>query len=259
MSHFPRSHQNFSFVVQEPSDQYSYGDPALRNANDVAQQWMQRPQSTQPRMRSPATSVRSTARAPVQQRPFDNPYFPTQGNATSSNNGPDHALLDIDMLAPPGHANQSFSPIHRHMSNDESWNSLNLRNEGVYSNRSSFGHGDGSLRPYGQGPGSVGSAAPRSDSGYNSQSVLSHDAGRMESQRPLFGLIQQIDDLSTHSTPAEATPMTRVASDQRSQVSRLSNRSSHRGNHLKCDTCGWVSKCNSDLKYVSRHKWILHH
>jgi len=256
MSHIHRSHQDFNFVVQGPSDQYSYGAPALPNVNNVSQSWMQRPQSAQPRVRSPATSVRSTARAPVQQTPFDNSYFPTQGNTTSSNNGPDHDLLDIAMLAPPGHDNQSFSPVHRHLSNEESWNSLNLRNAGVYSNRSSF---DGNLRPYGQGPGSVGSAAPRSDSGYNSQSVGSHDAGRMEPQRTQFGLTQQIDDMSTHSTPADTIPMMRVPSDQRSHTSRISSRSSNRGNHLKCETCGWVSKCNSDLKYVSQNTHVLHH
>ncbi|KAH5065275.1 hypothetical protein HBI26_200150 [Parastagonospora nodorum] len=249
MSHFnPSTHQDFNFVVQEPSDQYSYGASALRNINGVSQPWMQRPRSAHHHMRSPATSVRSTATAPVHQRHFDNSNFPPQGNASPLNSRPDHDLLAFDMLGPPGHDNQSFSPMHRHTSNEESWNSLNLRNGGAYSNRTSFDHGDGSLRPYGQGPISVGSAAPRSDSGYNSQSVISHDTGRIELQCPQFGLIQQIDDLSTHSAPADATPMTRMPSDQKSRTSRISNRSINRGNPLKCDVCGCVSKCNSDLK-----------
>jgi hypothetical protein len=249
------SRHNVDFVVQEPPEQF-YGAPVIHPRSDASQSWMQpRPRSAQPNVRSPVPSIRSTGTAPGQQRSFDTSGFP-QGNAVLLDNRPHHDLLGMDMLAPPGHDLQTFSPVPQNF-NEESWNIFNLRTKGAYNDRTSYNH-NGTLRPFVHGPGSVGSAAPRSDSGYNSQSVVSHDAGRMDHSGSHFNLTQQIGDSHIHARTSEAeVPMIRVPSVQRSQVSRISSRSGDRGNPLECQVCGNTSKCNSDLKYVtcSNHQY----
>jgi hypothetical protein len=182
--------------------------------------------------------------------------FP-RGNAVALDNRSNHDLFGIDMLAPPGHAIRSFSPIPQNF-NQESWNIFNLRAKGVDNDRTAFDHSNGHFRYLGHGPGSIGSAAPRSDSGYNSQSVISHDAGRMEQIGSHCGLSQQVISSNARSITTEAPPMIRIPSDQRSHASHISSRSETHGNPLECRVCGVVSKCNSDLKYVPNSCLIIH-
>ena len=154
------------------------------------------------------------------------------------------------MLAPSGHVvRNSYSPIARNY-NDESWNPFNLRTSDTSDDQTSFNQGGGSLTSFRQGPGSVGSAAHVSDSGFYSQSVVSHDAGRMDQTGMNCSLTQQVGNLNVRATTSEAAPMRRTHSDQRSQISHTSSRSGNPDQPLKCLICGDVSKCNSDHKCV---------
>jgi hypothetical protein len=226
----------FNYNVQ------TYNGPTTQDNNNVLQAWPQsRPHSVQ-NVRRPASSMRT------HQPPFDSTSF-HQNIAPPLNVGTHPDLLGIGMPAPPRNLARSFSPIPR-SSNEEYWNPLNLRASGVYNDQTTLDQRNASLKPFVRGPGSVGSGTPRSDSGYNSQSVISHDDGRKDQFSMQCDFTQQLGNPMVRSATSGSTPMIRLPSDQRSHTSRLSNRSENNGDRLKCPICGVTSKCNSDAKYV---------
>lgn len=250
MSQANRSYPpNFNLIVQEPGDQFAYNAIVQQPANNNPQQWMQqRSRSVQHNMPSPVNSVVSEMTFPSR-RSFDVSSF-QQHAAASSNDRSQHDLLGLDtnMLAPsvPGARNR-YSPVTRDFS-EESWNPLNLRTS---DGGSDFHQNNGNMRPYRQGPGSVGNAAPRSDSGFYSQSVMSHDATYMDRSPVQCTPVQQIGDpAATYPTPNASQQMLRVPSDQQSHGSHTSSHSGNSDNPLKCRECGFVSKCRSDEKCV---------
>lgn len=240
---------DFSLIVQGPQ-QYAYNDLAQQRSNNIQQSWMQpRSRSVQLNVPSPVASVRSTATVPVQQRSFDRSGF-FQSNAASVHHGPESDLLGMGMLAPSGHVvRNSYSPIARNY-NDESWNPFNLRTSDTSDDQTSFIQGSGNLTSFRQGPGSVGSAAHISDSGFYSQSAVSHEAGRMDRTGVNHSLSQQVGNLKVRASTSETATMRRTHSDQRSQISHASSRSGKPDQSLTCTACGDVSKCNSDYKCV---------
>jgi hypothetical protein len=236
---------DFNLVIQAPQ-QYAY-NPLAQRSNNIQQQWMQsRSRSVQHNVPSPVASVRSTATVPVQRRSFDRAgYFPS--NPASVNDGPDSDLLGMDLLAPSGHVIRgSYSPITSNY-NDVPWNAFNLRTSDTSDDQTSFIQGRGNLTSFRQGPGSVGSAAHASDSGFYSQSGGSRmDQASMNCP----SLSQQVDNLNVRAATSETATMRRTHSDQRSQISHTSSRSGKPDESLRCPTCGDVSKCNSDYKCV---------
>ncbi|OAL07168.1 hypothetical protein IQ06DRAFT_8008 [Phaeosphaeriaceae sp. SRC1lsM3a] len=238
---------NFNLIVQEPRDQFAYNGVIQQPANNISQQqWMQhRSRSVQlNNIPSPVNSVVSAMTFPSQQRrSFDVSSF-HQNSAVSNDRGHDD-LLGMDMLAPSAPvARNSYSPVGRDY-NEESWNPLNLRTSDTGSN---FHRNDGSMRSFRHGPGSVGNAAPRSDSGFYSQSVISHDASCMDRSPIQYSPTQRIGDIAAYPTPTSTQQMLRVPSDQQSHVSHTSSHSGNADNPLKCQECGVISKCKSDDK-----------
>lgn len=240
---------DFNLVVQGPQ-QYTNNTLAQQRSYNAQQQWMQpRSRSVQLNVPSPVASVRSTATVPVQQRSFDGSgYF--QSHTASLHDGPNTDLLGMDMLAPSGHVTRnSFSPITGNY-NDVPWNAFNLRTSDTSDDQTSFIQGNGNLSSFRQGPGSVGSAAHVSDSGFFSQSAVSYDAGRIDQSGRVGSLSQQVSNLNVRATTSESATMRRTHSDQRSQISHTSSRSGRRDPSLRCAICGDISKCNSDFKCV---------
>lgn len=242
----------FNYSVQGPSQTFTtHPVPAPQKSNNVLQPWMQpRPRSAQ-NMQNTASSMRSKMSSSLHQRPFDNSNF-HQDVIAPLNNEPNHDLLGMGLLAPPGHfpsARNTYSPVAQHQS-EEPWNTWNSRATGVCDDRIPFDQSNGSMKVFGRGPGSAGSAAPRSDSGYHSQSVVSHDDGRRDQVGMQRSFTHQSDIPNVCLTPSVAPPMLRIPSDLRSQVSRISSRSGNQNDPLKCRECGVISKCNSDHKYV---------
>jgi hypothetical protein len=251
----------FKVIVQEPLQPFAF-DPHLQQVNNnVAQQWMQsRPRSVQHNMPSPSNSVRSAVTAPVQ-RPFDRSNF-HPGNIATVDNRNDSSLLGIDMLAPTGHVTRNaYHPLDRHY-HEESWNPYHLRNSSTGNDQTSFNQSNASFKSIRTGPGSTGSIAPISDSGFYSQSVVSHETGRVDQPAVPCNLTQQINNMKVRSTTSEAPRVIRVHSDQRSQISQASSQSGIEDNHLKCRECNKVLKCRSDYKYASfcpSHDLLLTH
>jgi hypothetical protein len=240
---------DFNLVVQGPVQQYAYNASTQQTHTNVQQQWMQpRRPSAQLNIPSPTTSVRSSVTIPNQHRPFDSSSF-HQNDAVSVHSGPDPEFFGMDMLAPSGHVvRTSYSPIARNYS-DESWNPFNLRTSDTSDDHAHFNQTNESLKSFRHGPSSVISAGPRSDSGFYSQSAVSHDAGRMD-QSNQCSLTQQVGNLNVRSSISEAPQMMRMHSDQRSQISHTSTHSGYLDGPLKCTICGEVSKCKSDHKCV---------
>jgi hypothetical protein len=244
-SHIP----SFNYTVQGPP-QLRYDGPAQQTSNNIQQQWMQRPRSVQNNVPSPVASVRSAVTAPSYRRPFDRSDF-QQNNASSGNSRHDTDLLGIEYLAPSGHVGRgSYSPIARTY-NDEAWNPFNLRTSNVGNDTSSFNQSNASLKSFRHGPESICSPASRSDSGFYSQSVVSHDASRMEQPTMQWSLPQQVDSFNVRPLTNEAPAMARVPSDRRSQISHTSSHSGYHAESLICSICGERSKCRSDQKCVT--------
>ncbi|KAH7379219.1 hypothetical protein DE146DRAFT_626272 [Phaeosphaeria sp. MPI-PUGE-AT-0046c] len=254
MSQVNRGYQpNFNLIVQEHGDQFAYDGLIQQPANNISQQWMQqRSRSVQLNMPSPVNSVVSPMAFPSQQRrSFDGSSF-HQNPRVSSNDRSHPDLLGLDMLAPSvSVAQNTYSPVSRDY-NEESWNPLNLRTSDT---GSAFHHDSGSMRSFRHGPGSVGNAAPRSDSGFYSHSVMSHDATCVDRSPIKCSSAQQLGDIASYHTPTGTQQMLRVPSDQQSHVSHTSSHSGSTDNPLKCRVCGQVSKCKSDdKKHQLRHE-----
>jgi hypothetical protein len=236
----------FNFNVQ----QYMFDSGAPRPNNNGPQQWLlagqrSRPRSVQHNLPSPSTSVRSTVTAPA--RSYDRSSF-VQPNLASVNERIDPNLLGLEYSLPsPGQAaRNNYNPIDRNY-HEGPWDPYHLRNS---DDESSVNQPSTNFKNYRHGPGSIGSAAPISDSGFWTQSVVSHEPGRLEQSYMSSSLSQQVDKLKVRSLTSEAPRMTRVPSDQRSQLSLVSSRSGYRDKPLKCQICGDESKCKSDYKYV---------
>jgi hypothetical protein len=256
MSHSSNSFPpNFSLVVQEPTQQFRCDATAQQTSNDIPQRWRQsRPRSVQLNVPSPTASVRSAVTAPVYQRSFDRSEL-QQSNVAPLNNRPNPDLLGMELLTPSGHAGRSGYSLLTTNYNEESWNPFNLRTSGVGDNTSPLNQSNLSLKSFRHGPESLASVAPISDSGFYSQSVISHDASHMDQPRLQWNLAQQVDPRNVRSITSEAPRMVHTHSDHRSQFSRTSSHSGYEGDPLTCSTCGEVSKCNSDYKFVVPSIW----
>jgi hypothetical protein len=235
--------------VQGSPQQNAYNLYVQQANNNVQQQWPSRPQSVQPNMPSPSSSVRSTRTAPVQRPPYRSGCYP--GNEVPIGDRNNTSLLGIDELALPGQVSQSTWNSLDPSYHQEAWGPLNLRNSNTSEVRNSLNPKNGSHRTYRIGPGSIGSVAPVSDSGFFSNSAVSYDAGRMDHSGVSHNLTQQIGHMNIQPTTSEAPRLRRMHSDQRSQVSRISGRSGIDDESLKCLECPKISKCRSDHKYVS--------
>jgi hypothetical protein len=243
---------SFNLTVQEAPPQFRYDAAAQQTGNTIQQQqWLQqRARSVQLNVPSPVPSVRSAVTSPSYQRSFDRSPFQEQ-NVSSVNNKHDTDLLGMNLLGPSGHVERdSYSPMTRNY-NEEAWNTFNLRTSGASDNSSPFNQSSASLKPFRHGPGSICSPAPRSDSGFYSQSIVSHDANRMEQPGMQWNPSPQLNNLNVLSIASDAPPMARVASEQRSQYSRASSHSGYQGESLTCPKCGEKSKCKSDHKCVA--------
>jgi hypothetical protein len=251
MSHLSNNfHPNFSLVVQEPTQQFRCDATAQQTNNNIPQQWRQsKPRSVQLNVPSPTASVRSTVTAPVYHRSFDHSEL-QQSNVAAVNNRPNNDLLGMELLTPSGHAGRSSYSLLTTNYNEESWNPFNLRTSGLGDDTGPFSQSNVSLKSFRHGPESVASAAPISDSGFYSQSVISHDVSHMDQPRMQWNLAQQVDPVNVRSITSEAPRMVHVHSDYRSQISRTSSRSGYEGDSLTCSICGDISKCNSDFKFV---------
>lgn len=253
MSQVNRNYQpDFNIIVQAPGEQFAYNPVVQQPTNNISQQWMQqRSRSVQHNMPSPVNSVVSAVTTyPLQRRSFDVASF-HQNTATSANVRNQHDLLGLDtsMLAPsaPVARNRnSYSPVSRGY-DEESWGPFNLRTSDTASD---FPQNHGNMRSFRNGSGSVGNAAPPSDSGFYSQSVRSHDANGIDRSPIQCSPTQQLGDIAAYPTPTGTQPMLRVPLDLQSHVSHTSSHSGDLENPLKCRECGFVSKCRSDDKCV---------
>lgn len=184
---------------------------------------------------SPSASMISSGVNPLTNS-FDSVSF-SQPGFLSSELPVDPRLDELSFGSHSGRASPStFTP------NVEPWGPHNLRN-------SSMQH----LSPhvaynrFSNGPGSVGKhSAPRSDSGYQSQSAISNEYGvyNPDSQH----VMSQVNSQHRGSVAlAEPSSQPQISSDQRSQVR---SRNGPQDNDLKCSTCNETSKCKSDHKCV---------
>jgi hypothetical protein len=204
------------------------------NCNIPQQRMPPEPWHVQHNAASPSTSTSLVEPAPVERTLFSNCH---PGNAASINNENDSSVLGIDMLAPTGHVTRNH-PLDRHY-HEESWNPYHLRNSSTSNDQTSFDQSNASLNSIQTGLGSTGSIAPISDSGFYSQSVVSHDTGRVGQPAVPCDLTQQTNNMTVRSTNS-------VIED----------------NDLKCRDCNKVSKCKSDYKYASfcpSHDLLLTH
>jgi hypothetical protein len=249
MSHSNGSIPHFHYNVQEVPNQYNFDSQLPQLSNNSAQPWFSsNSRSVQHNVRSPSTSVMSTATAPVQHRSrfchndvsqLDDPIDPNLPNMSG-------------LLTPTSHAlRNNYSPIARSFQ-DDSWNPLHLRNAGLVDACAPSHHANASFGAYRNGPGSVGSAAPVSDSGYQTQSVISNDQTRNDKPGLPLGVTFHGGNLPGQLTANDAPGTVQVLSDQRSQLSSQSGHSRIRSKQFKCPQCGDISKCKSDFKCVLR-------
>jgi hypothetical protein len=254
MSRPNRSFPAFNYNIQEAPDQYQYdlGNQASRQSNQSSQQWLSSaPRSVQLNLPSPSTSVRSTATAAAQ-IPFDRSSF-HQANVAPVQDPIDPRLHGMsNLLTPDTYGSRAnYNPIARSFQ-DESWNTYHLRNGDVSDIRNPLSQSNVGYKTYPSGPGSAGSAVPRSDSGYHTQSGMSNDPSRVDVSSLPSSLTLQVGNIDIQSTSGEAPGMLRAHSDQRSQISSRSGRSGNQNNTLTCLQCSEVSKCMSDFKCVLR-------
>jgi hypothetical protein len=240
----------FSLNIHAPSQQSIFDPYVQQTINNIQQQWRpSRPRSVQPDMSSPSISVRSTRTAPVQ-IPVDRLAFYSSNGAQmrDRNNASVHG---VDTLALPANGSRNaWDTLDRHDYQKDSWNPLNLRSSNASDDRTSLSESTGGFKDYRTRPGSMGSAALPSDSGFYSMSVISHDPSRLEHTGISPNPTQKISNLHVQSTASEASRSRRMHPDQRSQISRRSSRSGIDTEPLKCLECNKVSKCKSDFKYV---------
>lgn len=251
------SFPSFNYSIQGPTDQFNFNPRASHPGSHGSQQQMMRVRSAQYNaVPSPSPSVRSAVTAPAQAQHIYEPpsYHPTRRGVIDDRIDP--SLLGVGAhQVPPAHVAQTNYNIERSM-RDEAWNPLHLTSGRQSNGRPSLLPPDTNHKHFRMGSGSVGSAAPVSDSGidsgFYSQSVVSTDASRFHQPRKSHGNDQQVGGLNVRPARSEVPHMVRVPSDRRSHASRASSTSGKPVNELICPRpeCGEIMKCNSDLKYA---------
>jgi hypothetical protein len=241
---------------QGPPTQFNYDPRASLQSSNGSQQWGRvGPRSVQhSNISSPSPSVRSAMTAPVQS--FYNHSSYAQPSIGSVDHNIDPSLSSLGTrLAPPGHGTQTNYSLERSL-HDEPWTALHLRNSTGGDGQMLLPLPNANYKDSRRGPGSVGSiAAPISDSGYHSQSVVSNDASRLRQSRVSQNVVQRPSSLQIQSRTNNAPAMVRVQSDQGSQTSRISSRSGRQANELQCQECKEVMKTRSELKCVLMLWW----
>jgi hypothetical protein len=241
MSQMNQGYPQFNFSLHGPAEQYNSVSRAEHQSRNGSQQWAP-PRSVQHHnLPSPAASVRSAATSPVR-----NVRNHTSYHLPRIEDNIDPSLPAMGgHLAPPGHVSQANYNIER-SSHDEPWTPLHLITSATGDGRNSRHQASTTYKHFRRGPSSAGSvAAPVSDSGYNSQSVISTDASRLNQSYAIQGSGQRVNIDGSMTAPPG---MVRVLSDQRSQHSRFSSRSGQQINELACPQCPMVMKCRSDYK-----------
>ncbi|KAH7076763.1 hypothetical protein BKA63DRAFT_289270 [Paraphoma chrysanthemicola] len=247
MAQANRGIPRFNINVQQYPFDAGLSQPSI---NDP-QQWVppvQRsgPRSVQHNLPSPSVSTRSAATAPAR---WHNHSSLLQPNIASASGRSDPNLLGLEYSLPsPSHAGSSnYDPLGRSC-HEAPWDPYHLRTS---DDESSVNQHNASFKNYRNGPGSIGSIVPPSDSGFWTQSVVSHEPSRLDQSYVSSNLTQHVDKLKVRSVASEVPPMARVSPDQRSQISQLSSRSGNPGQSLKCNMCDEESRCKSDYK---KHK-----
>jgi hypothetical protein len=235
-----QGYPQFNFNVHGPAEHNYVTRPSHQSRNGP-QQWAPPRIVQHHNLPSPSASVRSAATTPV--RNVRN-HITYRLPSIEDNIDPSLSAMG-GHLAPPGHVSQANYNIER-SSHDEPWTPLHLITSATGDGRNSPHQAHTSYKHFRQGPGSAGSvAAPVSDSGYNSQSVVSTDVSRLNQSYANQGAGQRGNiDGSVAAPPG----MIRVLPDQRSQHSRFSSRSGQQINELACPQCSAVMKCRSDYK-----------
>lgn len=247
MAQTSRNFPLFNFSVEGPAEQLNFTPQASHPSRNGSQPWMPRaPRSVQYNIPSPSTSVRSTVTAPAESFYDRSKYH--QSNAGPVESRIDPSLPGMEMhLVPPGQTNYNIARSFH----EDSWNPLHMRTSGNSHGGTPLHQSSTNYKSFGPGPGSVGSAAPVSDSGFYSQSAVSSDPSRLHQPRVPQGASRPIGSVDARSTRSDAPNMARVPSDQRSQISRVSSRSGKHVNELECQKCHETMKCKSDYKCVS--------
>lgn len=185
---------------------------------------------------SPNSSMISSNPVPLT-RPFDSTSF-SQPGYLPSELPVDPRLDELSFGSQSGRASPSFNP------NVEPWGPHNLRNNFVQLLSPHVAY-----NRYPNGPGSAGKhSAPRSDSGYQSQSAISNEYGvyNADSQQTVMSRVNSQHRNSVTLVQAPLQPP--IPLDQRSQVS---SRDEPHDKSLVCSICGNSCKCKSDYKCVT--------
>lgn len=238
----------FHYNVQEVPNHFSYESHVPQLDRHSAQPWFTGSRSVQHNVRSPSTSVMSTATAPVPRRLR---FY--QDDMPQLNDPIDPNLQDLQlagMLAPISHVPRNNYSSIAHNFQDDPWNPLHMRNSSTVDACISPNHANATFRSYRNGPGSIGSAAPVSDSGYHTQSVVSNDQTRGDKPGFSLGVGIHTGNLPSQIAASEVPATIQVLSDQRSHLSSQSGRNRTRSKEIKCQECGDILKCMSDFKCV---------
>ncbi|CAI6332104.1 unnamed protein product [Periconia digitata] len=214
------------------------------------QQWSQQSES---RPAGPAPSPSPSQQTPVSAS-STNPLKPHGMSMPASFHLKDHiehnnSLLAVPQLGrtTPGSIDPSYSAVFGGI-HDPPWSAVRLRNNSFPNGTSLFSHPDPNYTTYRDGPPSdLGSGAPRSDSGYQTQYAPSVT---IEPERPGQDISPQISigmgNMTVASSISEPTEVIPMSSDQASQ---WSGRSGSVGKStFFCSVCKEVSKCPSDYK-----------
>ncbi|KAH7086951.1 hypothetical protein FB567DRAFT_526611 [Paraphoma chrysanthemicola] len=242
-----RGGPRFEFNVQH----FPFDAGLSRPSINGSQQWVppvQRsgPRSVQHNLPSPSVSTRSAATAPARWPDHSNLLQPNLATA-SGKSDPNFLGLEYSLSSPSHAGNSNYDALGRSC-HEAPWDPYHLRTS---DDESSMNQHNASFKNYRNGPGSISSAVAPSDSGFWTQSVVSHDPSRLDQSYVSSNLTQHVDKLKVRSVASEVPRMARVSPDQRSQISQLSSRSGNQGQSLKCDACGEESRCKSDYK---KHK-----
>lgn len=242
MSQLNGQHPAFEFVVDEPPGlQHPLATQLLQQ--DLQQWTFPRPRSVQNNVPSPTASVRSTRTASSQKR-FERANFPQIDLSQSGGDLIDANTFELSPYVTSVHVPQDHYSNNAQGYHADAWNPYNMRSGDSSHNPSRLTPMNMRVKDCRSGPGSVGSYAPRSDSGYQTQSVLSNEPGLPAQDLP-HGVTSQISQLQVGLRGRDEPDVAHMLSDQRSQVS------SRNGNKIKsllCEKCGEISKCKSDFK-----------
>ncbi|KAF1837483.1 hypothetical protein BDW02DRAFT_491271 [Decorospora gaudefroyi] len=245
---------SFQYTVDQ--DQYPYDGQIPQLNLNPAQQWMPspRPRSAQGlrnQAPSPSGSIQTTRTAPNIRRSDGMSYLQMRRSPVHHGLGP-IMPSNLSLLTP---YYRGYDPIARQMQ-DQSWTPYNMRTSNNNEDRSLSRQSDMNYRRH-SGPGSdVDSQVLPSDEGYHSQmttqSLLSNEPGRPSQDLSTDMLVGMGNMNVVETVPSEGTVMSRMPSDQRSQLSGRSGKSSKT---TQCHVCGETSTCNSNYrKHMLKHE-----